>query len=111
MKASPKELFGITSGALRTFANVGMVFSFSLAILVASKSISRGLAFAIFVGSTNLHAKTAEAFTNGLHSAFYVSMGLLVVAAILSATRVLDGRRHKPLPLSTETVSEPAVHS
>ncbi len=92
MKASPKEVFGIASGALRTFANIGMVFSFSLAILVASRSISRGLAFAIFVGSTDLHGKLAAAFTNGLHSAFYVSMVLLVVAALLSATRVL----HKP---------------
>jgi len=92
MKASPKEVFGITSGALRTFANIGMVFSFSLAILVASRSISRGLAFAIFVGSTSLKGKNAVAFTNGLHSAFYVSMILLLIAALLSASRVL----HRP---------------
>ncbi len=87
MKASPPQVFGISSGMLRTFANVGMVFSFAMAILVASRSIPRGLAFAIFVGTAKLHGPLAAAFTTGLHSAFYVSMGFLVLAAVLSASR------------------------
>src|SRR5262249_31971543 len=49
MKAAPPDMFGIVSGIMRTFANIGMVFSFAVAILVASRSISRDLAFAIFV--------------------------------------------------------------
>jgi EmrB/QacA subfamily drug resistance transporter len=93
MKASPPEAFGISSGMLRTFANIGMVFSFSMAILIASRSISRRLAFAIFVGSKSLHGSLARAFTDGLHSAFYASMGLMVVAALLSATRVRTASR------------------
>jgi multidrug transporter EmrE-like cation transporter len=72
---------------LRTFANVGMIFSFSTAILIASRSIPRDLAFAIFVGSTTLQGRLAEAFVSGLHSALYASIGLLVVAGLLSATR------------------------
>ena len=87
MKASPPAVFGISSGMLRTFANVGMVFSFSMAILVASRSIPRGLAFAIFVGTAKLHGPLAVAFTTGLHSAFYASTAFLVVAALLSASR------------------------
>ncbi len=87
MKASPPAAFGISSGMLRTFANVGMVFSFSMAILIASRSISRKLAFAIFVGSTSLRPEDARAFTSGLHAAFYTSMGLMALAAVLSATR------------------------
>jgi MFS family permease len=87
MKASPPQLFGISSGMLRTFANVGMVFSFSMAIVLASRSIPRQLAFAIFVGSTSLHGPLATAFASGLHSAFYGSMVLMAVAAILSASR------------------------
>ena len=75
MKAAPPEAYGIASGILRTFANIGMVFSFAVAILIASRSISRGLAFAIFVGSTSLHGALAVAFTSGLHNAFYSSMG------------------------------------
>jgi EmrB/QacA subfamily drug resistance transporter len=87
MKAAPPEAFGISSGMLRTFANIGMVFSFAVAILIASRSISRGLAFAIFVGSTSLHGALAIAFTSGLHAAFYASMGFMALAAALSALR------------------------
>ncbi|MGH2889530.1 MAG: MFS transporter, partial [Solirubrobacteraceae bacterium] len=77
MKAAPPRLFGISSGVLRTFSNVGMVFSFAMAILIASRSISRSLAFAIFVGSASLHGHLAVAFTSGLRDAFYASMGLM----------------------------------
>ncbi|HUD07980.1 MAG TPA: MFS transporter [Candidatus Saccharimonadales bacterium] len=87
MKASPHSMFGISSGMLRTFSNIGMVFSFSVAILVASRSISKKLAFAIFVGVTNLHGHLTSAFTNGLHSAFYVLMGFMIIAALLSLSR------------------------
>ncbi|HEY1003003.1 MAG TPA: MFS transporter [Streptosporangiaceae bacterium] len=87
MKAALPEAFGIASGMLRTFANTGMVFSFAVAILIASRSISRGLAFAIFVGSTSLHGAVAVAFTSGLHAAFYASMGFMALAAALSALR------------------------
>ncbi len=88
MKASPAESYGISSGVLRTFQNTGMVFSFSMAILIASRSIPRHIAFAIFVGTAKLHGHVASVFTAGLHSAFYASMGFLVLAAVLSATRV-----------------------
>jgi EmrB/QacA subfamily drug resistance transporter len=92
MKAAPPEAYGIASGMLRTFANTGMVFSFAVAILIASRSISRGLAFAIFVGSTSLHGALAGAFTSGLHAAFYASMGFMVLAAGLSALRAGSSR-------------------
>src|SRR5579884_1884676 len=87
MKASPSEMFGISSGMLRTFSNIGMVFSFSIAILVASRSITKNLAFAIFVGVTNLHGRLAATFTSGLHSAFYVLMTFMLIAALLSLSR------------------------
>ena len=87
MKAAPPDMFGIASGMMRTFANIGMVFSFSVAILVASRSIPRELAFAIFVGTSSLHGALATAFTTGLHAAFYASVGFMVIAAILSALR------------------------
>jgi MFS family permease len=104
MKAAPPDMFGIASGMLRTFANIGMVFSFAVAILVASRSISRGLAFAIFVGSTSLHGAQATAFTTGLHAAFYESVAFMVIAAILSALR---GSPREPKAASGEL--QPAV--
>jgi len=109
MKASPPHLFGISSGMLRTFSNVGMVFSFSLAILIASRSISRALAFAIFVGSTSLHGPLALAFTSGLHAAFYASMGLMAIAALLSATRRGRGIRN-PRPVTEPTPNASRAH-
>jgi EmrB/QacA subfamily drug resistance transporter len=87
MKAAPPDMFGIASGMMRTFANIGMVFSFAVAILVASRSISRQLAFAIFVGTTSLHGSLAGAFTTGLHAAFYESVAFMAIAAILSGLR------------------------
>jgi EmrB/QacA subfamily drug resistance transporter len=87
MKASPQKMFGISSGMLRTFSNIGMVFSFSVAIVVASRSIPKHLAFAIFVGTTSLHGKLAAVFTEGLHAAFYVLMIFMAVAAFLSVIR------------------------
>lgn len=87
MKASPQEMFGISSGMLRTFSNIGMVFSFSVAILVAARSIPRHLAFAIFIGTTSLRGHIASDFAAGLHAAFYALMIFMALAAILSAIR------------------------
>lgn len=88
MKVTPDAMFGIASGMLRTFSNVGMIFSFAVAILVAARSIPRQLAFAIFVGTTRLSTHLSSVFTAGLHAAFYASTVFMAVAALLSATRV-----------------------
>ena len=103
MKASPPTALGISSGMLRTFANVGMVFSFAVAILTASRSIPRSLAFAIFVGTTGLHGHLAAAFTTGLHAAFYTLMAFMILAAVLSAVR---GR---PAPRGPRPAGKPAT--
>ncbi|MHB1740066.1 MAG: MFS transporter [Actinomycetes bacterium] len=92
MKAAPPGSYGIASGMLRTFANIGMVFSFAMAILVASHDIPKATAFAIFVGTTTLPASTSGAFTHAIHAAFYASVVLMGVGALLSATRALPRR-------------------
>ncbi len=110
MRASPPGSFGVTAGMLRTFANTGMVFSFSVAIFVASRTIPRRVAFAIFVGTTKLSGRTGALFTHGLHAAFGVSILLLVASGILSATSVLAHRRHqRSLAVATGTESEPSL--
>jgi len=101
MKAAPAETFGIASGLLRTFANVGMVFSFALAIVAASETITKHEAFAIFVGTSVLSRSTAAAFTDGIHSAFYSSTVLMVVAAILSASRAHRSDQALTRPFAT----------
>jgi EmrB/QacA subfamily drug resistance transporter len=112
MKAAPPQVFGISSGMLRTFQNTGMVFSFSMAILIASRSIPRQVAFAIFVGTAKLHGHVAAVFTDGLHAAFYASMGFLALAAVLSASRARRGFIQsgsqpvaEPIGLTTQTGS------
>jgi EmrB/QacA subfamily drug resistance transporter len=99
MLVAPRQLFGVASGVLRTFANVGMVFSFAVAILVAGRAIPHGVAFAIFVGTTHLTHHLAGSFTQGLHAAFYASIGIMAFAAVLSATRVIRLRRHERAPV------------
>ena len=88
MKAAPPDMFGIASGMLRTFSNMGMVFSFAVAILVASRSVSRARG----VRDLRRHhvaarPRQAADFTNGLHAAFYFSVIFMVIAAVLSAVR------------------------
>ncbi|NLU73956.1 MFS transporter [Streptomyces sp. HNM0575] len=87
MRAAPPDRLGIASGVLRTFSSIGMVFSFTTAMLVASHSIPRDLAFAIFVGTSSLHGRLAVVFADGLSGAFYTMMGIMVLAAILSGLR------------------------
>jgi EmrB/QacA subfamily drug resistance transporter len=106
MKAAPGHAYGTASGLLRTFGNVGMVFSFSVAVLVAARAIPRDLAFAIFVGTTKLDHHLAGAFSSGLHAAFYASMAFMLLAAGLSATQVL---RHHRKSLTPEPVTITAV--
>jgi EmrB/QacA subfamily drug resistance transporter len=93
MSVAPGRAFGTASGLLRTFSNVGMVFSFAVAILVAARSISKKLAFQIFVGTTSLSHHLRAPFNSGLHAAFYSCMGFMAVAAVLSATRIASRRR------------------
>ncbi len=88
MKAAPAGSFGIASGMLRTFANIGMVFSFAAAIVVASGTISKNEAFAIFVGTSKLSAHIGTEFTAGIHDAFYLSVVLMAIAAVFSATNL-----------------------
>lgn len=116
MKPAPGDEYGIASGLLRTFANVGMVFSFAMAVLIASQSVSRRAAFAIFVGSISLPVSARAAFTSGLHAAFYASTALMVLAGLLSATRaapLTPGRRGRiraqraPAPASADGEAKP----
>lgn len=96
MKAAPRGSFGVASGLLRTFSNVGMIFSFSVALLVAARSMPHELAFAIFVGGAKLSLHQSAAFLGGIHAALYASIAALAVAAVLSASRAGARSRRTP---------------
>jgi len=92
MRAAPARDFGLASGLLRSCGNVGMVFSFAAAIVAASHSIPRALAFAIFVGGANLSGARGVAFVGGIHTALYLAIALMLVGAALSGTRIFSRR-------------------
>lgn len=104
MRASPPADYGLSAGLLRTAANVGMVFSFAAAIVAAANTIPRAIAFAIFVGATNLSGAAGSAFVSGVHSALYLAIVLTLVAAALSASRLFADRsaRRSRAPLEAE---------
>ena len=100
MASAPRGAYGIASGLLRTFANIGMVSSFAVALLVASLSIPRQLAFEIFLGTGGISGALSTAFVDGLHSALIASIALLGVAFLLSVLRGKEARTrmdaHRP---------------
>jgi len=50
MSSAPPKAYGVSNGLLRTMANVGMLSSFAVALLMSSLSIPRAYAFQIFLG-------------------------------------------------------------
>jgi EmrB/QacA subfamily drug resistance transporter len=92
MASAPRGAYGIASGLLRTFSNIGMVSSFAVALLIASLSIPRQLAFDIFLGTGGIGGGLSAAFVDGLHSALIGSIALLGVALLLSVLRGKEAR-------------------
>lgn len=97
MSNAPKDIYGSVSGLLRTLSNIGTLFSFVIAISVASTSVPREVAFEVFAGTTNLVGGVTTKFLGGIHSAFLISMVILVIAGLLSILRG-NGAKKKPSP-------------
>ncbi len=84
----PPGYYGSVSGLLRTLSNLGTIGSYTLVITVASLAIPRALAFEVFVGGRGVIGSVSTEFLTAIHAAFYVMAAILVVAAVLSATRL-----------------------
>ena len=69
-----------------------MLSSFAVALLIASLSIPRQLAFEIFLGTGGISGALSTAFIDGLHSALIGSISLLAVAVLLSVLRGREAR-------------------
>jgi EmrB/QacA subfamily drug resistance transporter len=94
---APRDAYGVASGLLRTFANVGMVGSFAVALLATGSAISREQAFAIFLGTSTLSDGLAEAFVRGLHAALLTATVPLGIALVLSVLRGTEVRGRSPV--------------
>lgn len=93
MANTPRNLYGGISGILRTLGNTGILLSYVITITVASLAVPRYVAFEVFLGTSNLIGGVASKFLIGLHAAFLISIGILAVAAILSAIRGKEVRQ------------------
>ncbi|WP_338602120.1 MFS transporter [Sulfolobus tengchongensis] len=87
MANAPRGFYGGASGLARTLSNIGTILSYTIAISISSVVVPRYVAFEVFLGTSNLIGGVASAFLTGLKSAFYVSLGILILALIFSAIR------------------------
>jgi MFS family permease len=92
MASAPPRAYGVISGLLRTFSNIGMVCSFAVALLIASLSIPRQTAFEIFLGVGRITGALASAFVDGMHVALAFSISVLLLAVVLSVLRGKEAR-------------------
>jgi len=92
MSSAPPKAYGVVSGLLRTLSNIGMACSFAVALLIASLSIPRQVAFEIFLGVGRIQGQLSSAFVNGMHGALAGSIAVLLLALTLSILRGREAR-------------------
>lgn len=87
MANAPANSYGVASGLLRMFQNIGQVASFAVALTIAAAVVPRPVAFQIFVGVRRLTPSLSASFVHGLHAALFTSIGLIGIACVLSLLR------------------------
>jgi EmrB/QacA subfamily drug resistance transporter len=96
MNASPNQRLGVASATLALLRQTGMVTSFALSLAVAAGSLPRDVVMEIFVGNNvQLGSQSMRAFVIGMHNAFFVSIGLSLVAAAMSMIRGKEVTRRR----------------
>ncbi|MEM4911686.1 MAG: MFS transporter, partial [Metallosphaera sp.] len=95
MANARRGFYGGANGLLRTLANLGTLFSYVLALTVASLSIPRYVAFEVFLGTINLVGGVAGSFLTGIKEALVVAFFILVIALVLSASRGKETRMER----------------
>jgi EmrB/QacA subfamily drug resistance transporter len=98
MSRATPATFGSISGLQGTLLNLGALLSFVLALSIASASVPRYVAYAVFLGQTNLAGPIGGQFLGGLHAALWGCFGVLATAALVSWTRGEPAPRKNPLP-------------
>jgi EmrB/QacA subfamily drug resistance transporter len=106
MGAAPRHRLGVASATLNTMRNVGMMFSFAVALAVAAASMPPTLVNDVFLGTVgHLEAGIALAFTSAMSHAFVASIIICLIALGFSAVR--EGRRVMARPLPAEPAASP----
>jgi EmrB/QacA subfamily drug resistance transporter len=87
MSRATPTTFGSISGLQGTLLNLGALLSFVIALSLASASVPRYVAYAVFLGTTSLTGPIGSQFLGGLHVALWGCVGVLATAALVSWTR------------------------
>jgi MFS family permease len=87
MSGAPREIYGSVSGLLRTLSNIGTLFSYVIAISVSALSVSRSVAFEIFLGKARIVGGVSTSFMAGVHAALSVSFVILIIAGFAALVR------------------------
>ncbi len=95
MAHAPKDKYSVASGLNRMLGNIGMLFSFIIALTVISSVIPRNTAFAIFLGSSiSLTPTQSLSFLKGIQTVFLSSIIIIFIAVIMSVVRGKEDRRN-----------------
>ena len=97
MSSAPPKAYGVSNGLLRTMANVGMLSSFAVALLMSSLSIPRAYAFQIFLGVGKINGHLSLEYIRGMHTALLASIVMLLIAIVLSVLRGRETRNAPPV--------------
>ncbi|HEV2449872.1 MAG TPA: MFS transporter, partial [Thermoplasmata archaeon] len=106
MAASPRNRYGVASGAMMTFRNTSVALSYVLALVALTSRLPAGLGAQLFGGSFDpaalglSPAGLTSTFLSGMHSAFLLATLFLVAASVFSALR---GRQRWGGPASAPT--------
>jgi EmrB/QacA subfamily drug resistance transporter len=84
MSRATPTTFGSISGLQGTLLNLGALLSFVLALSIASASVPRYVAYAVFLGTANLAGPIGVQFLAGLHAALWGCVAILAAGALLS---------------------------
>ena len=100
MGAAPRNQLGVASATLNTMRNMGMVFSFAIALAVAAAAMPPALMNAVFLGTVgHLSPAISAAFTSGMGRAFLASALISGLAMVFSSLR----NRERLLPTSSRS--------
>jgi EmrB/QacA subfamily drug resistance transporter len=88
MGAAPPNRLGVAAATLNTLRNVGMIFSFAIALAVTAASMPPAVEAAVFLGTVeHLSPSISMAFTAGMSRAFLASVLICIVAILCSLVR------------------------
>lgn len=108
MSAAPRARLGVASGMLNTMRNVGMIFSYAIAMTVAAASMPPAIMNAVFLGTIGrLNTTISQAFCAGMSHAFLASVAICAVGIFFSAVRQPSGVTHAP-ELDAQSISAPS---